>query len=136
MPRVQVESVQGPARRQIIKGLLAFNARAVGKAKYKSLTITLRQGKQIVGGLAGSTWMGWLYVDLLWIADRYRGKGYGRVLMNKAEIEAQKRGVQHVFLNSFSFQAPGFYKKLGYKEFGRLKNFPGGHIRYWFKKAL
>ena len=136
MPRLQVESVQGPARRQIIKGLIAFNARAVGKSKYKSLTITLRQGKEIVGGLAGATWMGWLFIDLLWIADKYRGKGHGRMLMKRAEAEALKRGVQNVFLNTFSFQAPGFYKKLGYKEFGKLKNFPAGHTRYWLAKAL
>jgi N-acetylglutamate synthase-like GNAT family acetyltransferase len=136
MPRLQVESVQGPARRQIIKGLIAFNARAVGKSKYKSLTITLRQGKEIVGGLAGATWMGWLFIDLLWISDKYRGKGHGRMLMKRAEAEALKRGVQNVFLNTFSFQAPGFYKKLGYKEFGKLKNFPAGHTRYWLAKAL
>ncbi len=136
MPRVQVESVQGPTRRLIIKGLSAFNDRAVGKSKYKSLTITLRQDKEIVGGLTGSTWMGWLFVDLLWITDKYRGKGHGRLLMNKAESEARGRGVQNVFLNTFSFQAPGFYKKLGYKEFGRLKGFPAGHTRYWLKKAL
>jgi GNAT superfamily N-acetyltransferase len=103
MPRVQVESVQGPARRQIIKRLIAFNACAVGKAKYKSFTVTLRQGKEIVGGLTGSTWMGWLFIDLLWIADKYRGKGYGKALMDKAEAEARKRGAMNVFLNTFDF---------------------------------
>ena len=136
MPRVQVESVQGPARRQIIKGLIAYNANAVGKSKFKSLTVTLRQGKEIVGGLTGYTWMGWLYVDLLWITDKYRGKGRGRALMDKAEAEARKRGATNVFLDTFDFQAPGFYKKLGYRQFGKLKNFPAGHDRYWFTKAL
>jgi ribosomal protein S18 acetylase RimI-like enzyme len=136
MPRVQVETIQGPARRQIMKGLIAFNARAVGKGQYKPLTITLRQGNEIIGGLTGSSWMNWLYVDLLWIADKYRGKGHGRTLMKKAEAEARKRGIQNVYLVTFTFQAPGFYKKLGYREFGKLKNFPPGHTRYWMKKAL
>jgi ribosomal protein S18 acetylase RimI-like enzyme len=136
MPRLQVESIQGPARRQLIKGLIAFNDSVVGKSKFKSLTITLRQGKEIVGGLAGSTWMGWFYVELLWITEKYRGKGYGRSLMMKAEAEARKRGIENVFLDTFSFQAPGFYKKLGYTEFGKLKNFPPGHTRFWLKKAL
>ncbi len=136
MPRVQVESVHGPARRQVMKGLLAFNARAVGKGQYKPLTITLRQGKEIVGGLIGASWMNWLYVDLLWLEDKYRGKGHGKTLMKKAEAEARKRGVDNVYLVTFTFQAPGFYKKLGYREFGKLKNFPPGHTRYWMKKAL
>jgi ribosomal protein S18 acetylase RimI-like enzyme len=136
MPRVQVESVQGPVRRQLIKGLIAFNTSVLGKGKYKSLTVTLRQGKDIIGGLAGYTWMGWFFVELLWIADKYRGKGHGRSLMSKAEAEARKRGVRNVYVDSFSFQAPRFYKKLGYKEFGKLKDFPAGHSRHWLTKAL
>ncbi len=96
----------------------------------------MRTGKEIVGGLTGSAWMDWLYIELFWIADKYRGKGYGKSLLAKAEAEARKHGVQNVFLNTFSFQAPGFYKKLGYKEFGRLKDFPIGHTRHWMKKAL
>ena len=136
MPRLQLESVHGPARREVIKGLLAFNKSAVGKNDYKALTITLRNGKAIIGGLVGSSWMGWLYIDLLWITEKYRGKGHGTALMKKAETEARKRGVKHIYLNSFSFQAPEFYKKLGYKVFGRLKNFPAGHTRYWLAKAL
>jgi len=136
MPRVEVESVQGPARRQVIKGLIAFNDRAVGKSRLKALTVTLRQGKEIVGGLTGYTWMGWLFIDLLWIAEKYRGKGHGMALMDKAEAEGRKRGATNAFLNTFDFQAPGFYQKLGYRQFGKLKNFPTGHDRYWLTKAL
>jgi ribosomal protein S18 acetylase RimI-like enzyme len=136
MPRVQVESIQGPARREIIRGLIAFNDGVVGKAKFKSLTLTLRQGKEIVGGLAGWTWMGWLFVDLLWVAEKFRGKGYGRSLMTRAEAEARKRGAGYVYLSTFSFQAPKFYRKLGYREFGRQKDFPAGHTRIWLHKTL
>ena len=135
-PEFHVESIQGPTRRQLIKSLTAFNDRATGKSKYKSLTLSVRQGKEIVGGLTGYTWMNWLFVDLLWIADKYRGKGLGKTLMTKAEAEAQKRGVQNAYLSTFSFQAPGFYKKLGYKEFGKQKDFPPGHTRFWLQKAL
>jgi ribosomal protein S18 acetylase RimI-like enzyme len=136
MPRVQVESVQGPARRKIIRGLIAFNTSVVGKGKYKSLTITLRQGKEIVGGLTGYTWMGWFFIELLWIAEKYRGKGHGTALVHKAEAEARKRGTKNTYLDTFSFQAPEFYKKLGFRPFGRLKDFPKGHERMWFTKTL
>ena len=136
MPRVQVETVQGPSRRKIIRGLIAFNTSVVGKGKYKSLTVTLRQGKEIVGGLTGYTWMGWFFVELLWIAEKYRGKGHGTALVHKAEAEARKRGTRHMYLDTFSFQAPGFYTKLGFKPFGKLKDFPKGHERTWFTKAL
>jgi len=136
MPRLQVERQLGPAKRRIMSGLLAFNARAVGKADYKALAITLRQGSEIVGGLIGWTWMGWCHVDLLWIEDKYRGRGRGTKLMHKAESEARRRGASRMFLDSFSFQAPGFYKKLGYREYGRLDDFPKGHTRHFLQKAL
>ena len=127
MPRVHVENVLGPARRRTISGLRAFNAQAVGKAEHKPLAIALRQGREIVGGLTGWTWMGWCFVELLWIDDKYRGKDYGTALMRKAESEARKRGVTNMYVDTFSFQAPGFYKKLGFKQFGELKGFPKGH---------
>lgn len=136
MARVQVESIHGPARQRILKGLVAYNAEAVGKAPYKLLTVTLREGKDVVGGITGWTWKGWCHVDILWIDKKYRGKGRGTALIRKAEAEVRKRGVTNIFLDSFSFQAPGFYKKLGYREFGRLKDFPKGHSRHFLQKAL
>jgi GNAT superfamily N-acetyltransferase len=136
MPRVRVESVLGPTRRRTISGLLAFNNRAVGKGGYKPLAISLRQGKDIVGGLTGWTWAGWCFIELLWIEEKYRGRGHGTTLIRKAESEARRRGIKNMYLDTFSFQAPKFYRKLGFKAFGMLKDFPKGHTRTWFRKAL
>jgi ribosomal protein S18 acetylase RimI-like enzyme len=136
MARIRVESTLGPTRRRTLSGLLAFNNRAIGKGQYKSLAISLRRGKDIVGGLSGWTWAGWCYVELVWIDEKYRGKGHGRALMRKAESEVRSRGIRKMYLDTFSFQAPGFYKKLGFKEFGRLKDFPAGHSRHWLTKSL
>jgi N-acetylglutamate synthase-like GNAT family acetyltransferase len=136
MARIQVDRYHATARRRIVTGLLAYNAEKVGKTPYKALTVTLRESRRIVGGVAGWTWKDWCLIDLLWIEADYRGKGRGAALMDRAETEARKRGAKHVFLDTFSFQAPGFYKKLGYKEFGRLRNFPRGHARHFFQKTL
>jgi hypothetical protein len=53
-----------------------------------------------------------------------------------AEAEARQRGAQHAYLDTFSFQAPGFYKKHGYQVFGELQDFPPGHQRYFLTKQL
>jgi GNAT superfamily N-acetyltransferase len=136
MARIQVDRHHAAARRKIVAGLIAYNAEKVGKSPYKALTITLRESRRIVGGVAGWTWKDWCLIDLLWIEAAHRGKGRGSALIDRAEAEARKRGAKYVFLDTFSFQAPGFYKKLGYKEFGRLKNFPSGHSRHFFQKTL
>jgi GNAT superfamily N-acetyltransferase len=136
MARLKVENTHARARREILKGLLAYNKRAAGALNHHSLTITLRERGKIVGGLAGEIFFGWLYVSLLWISDDFRGQGFGSKLMKAAEREARRRGVKQVWLDTFSFQAPAFYRKLGYRAFGRLKDFPAGHSRTFLTKAL
>jgi ribosomal protein S18 acetylase RimI-like enzyme len=136
MARVTVERTYGPARRLVIKELQKHIRGAVGRVDYKPLAITVRERGQIVGGLVARMFLGWLFIELLWVSDQRRQRGLGRSLMQKAESEARKRGIRNAYLDTFSFQAPGFYKKLGYREFGKLKNFPAGHTRHWMTKAL
>jgi GNAT superfamily N-acetyltransferase len=136
MPAPQIEKVHGPARREIVKGLRAYNIAAVGKFDYRPLTVTIRERGKVVGGLVGETFFGWMFVSILWVSEQHRGNGWGSSLMRTAEAEARDRGVRNVYLDSFSFQAPTFYAKLGYREFGRLKEFPAGHDRVWMTKAL
>ena len=116
--------------------MLAYNTAAVGEPDYRPLTVTIRQRGKIVAGLTAETFFGWMFVSLLWVSDRHRGNGWGSSLMQTAEAEARERGVRHVYLDSFSFQAPAFYEKLGYREFGRLKEFPAGYDSIWLTKAL
>jgi len=136
MPAPKVEKTLGPAKREIGKALRAYNDAAAGPGAYRTLALTVRERGKIVGGLVAETYWGWMYVKMLWVAERHRGKGFGQSLLRMAEAEASKRGVRNVFLDSFTFQAPDFYLKLGYREFGRLKEFPAGHDRVWMTKAL
>lgn len=90
----------------------------------------------IVGGLTGKTYWNYLDVAFLWVHEKHRGAGHATSLMAAAEDEALKRGCRHAILDTFSFQALGFYKKLGYSEFGRLSAFAGNHDRHYLHKAL
>lgn len=99
--------------------------------------ITVRDKDQtIVGGLVGATYLGWLQVSALWIPDALRGKGYGTRLMRRAEAEALERQCPRVFLETLSFQALPFYKKLGYTVVNEIVDFPPGGARYAFTKML
>src|SRR5262245_48809855 len=128
MATIKVERVHGPARRAIIKGLVAYNTRAVGKFGFKRLSVTVGARGAIVGGLSADTYLGWMYISLLWVSDDYRGQGFGSKLMKAAEKEARRRGIKRAWVDTFSFQAPAFYRKLGYRQFGRLKDYPAGYF--------
>jgi ribosomal protein S18 acetylase RimI-like enzyme len=136
MATVQIDKQLGPAKRAVMGGLRAYNAKQVGRIDHVPLSVTLRDKRDIVGGVIGDTHLGWLFVQFVWIDDKYRGKGFGERLIEAAEKEARKRGAKNVYLDTFSFQAPGFYEKLGYREFGRLSEYPAGHFRAWMTKAL
>lgn len=89
-----------------------------------------------VGGLLGMIWGGWLHVKILWIAAPYRGKGHGSRLLAAAEALAIERGAVAATLDTHTFQAPDFYPKFGYREFGRLQDYPAGHAKIFFVKTL
>jgi GNAT superfamily N-acetyltransferase len=128
---------QDEFRKKLVARIDAFNQGKMGPTRWKALSLEAKntQGK-LVGGLTGFTYLGWLYVDILFVEERYRGQGLGSRLMRTAESWAKKHGYGYVHLSSFSFQAPGFYKKLGYKIHGKLGPFPKGHIRFYFKKKI
>jgi GNAT superfamily N-acetyltransferase len=118
-------------------GITAFNLAHAGSDAATPLCIVLRdESGQTLGGLIGDTYYGWLSVSLMFVKDELRGQGFGEKLLAHAEEEARSRGVQAVYLDTFSFQAPGFYEKLGYHVFGELVDFPPGHIRHYLTKRL
>ena len=91
---------------------------------------------RIVAGLAGFTWGGALKIETLWVNEDYCGQDYGTRLMHAAEREAVGRGCAHVILDTHSFQAPGFYPKLGYVQCGVADDWPAGHQQPYFSKRL
>ncbi len=119
------------------RGIHHYNQQQAGDNQFQRLCFVLHAPDQeIVGGVIGEIYWGWLYVDLLWVEDELRGHGYGHRLLTLAEGEAQQRGAKNAYLDTFSFQALDFYKKHGYQVFGELNDFPVGHQRYFLTKQL
>ena len=120
-------------------GLEEFNAQFAPASEFLPLTLTARNSdNQLIGGLTGQMrpgW-GWLYLDMLWVAAAYRRQGIGQRLMRAAENHAQQHGCAYATVRTVSFQAPGFYEKLGYTVFGVQDNHPPGHRWLFFSKQL
>jgi GNAT superfamily N-acetyltransferase len=136
MYQVKVEA--NPAVAEEIDAQLGqFNEEQVGPANTFSFVLSVRDDEgELIGGLIGETLWNALLVSVLWVHARHRKSGYGTLLMQRAEQIAKERACELVFLNTMTFQAPGFYTKLGYKMFGELPNAPRGYSRLWFCKRL
>jgi GNAT superfamily N-acetyltransferase len=136
---VQVETDdRETVRAAVSDGLTVYNDGFLPRQREReALVLSARDDDgRIVGGLVGEFRMDWLYVDLLWVDPSQRGKGYGEKLMALAEDSARAAGKTHVHLWTWSFQAPDFYRRLGYVEFGRLIDHPKGHDTFMFSKTL
>ena len=136
MLKVVVEQKTGPARRAILRGLDRFNAHALEKDGGRELAVTVHDGDAIVGGCIGELEFGWLYVKYMWLDERIRGLNHGRSVLTAIEDQARSLGGTNAYVDTFSFQARGFYEKLGYVEFGCLHGYPKGASRHFLTKAL
>lgn len=139
-PRITLTDDPAPdARAAIETPLIQYSEAAAGSARDARLpviTIEDPETGETVGGLWGRTARRHLQIQLLFVPDALRGAGLGNELIRMAEDEARQRGCVGVWLDSYSFQAPGFYERLGYSQFGVIEDYPPGHARHFLRKAL
>jgi ribosomal protein S18 acetylase RimI-like enzyme len=107
------------------------------KTPLENVSFMLRdKSDKIVGGITATLFWGHCHIDFLWVDESCRGNGYGRDLLMEMEASAIEKGCILMVLDTFSFQAPDFYKKQGYEVFGVLEDFPKGSRQYYLQKRL
>ncbi len=125
------------ALRSAVVGLLGEHSAAIGHPfSLINVGFEAREGKALMGGLIARITQGWMYVELLAVAAEARGQGWGRRLLEAAETEARRRELTGIWLDTYTFQAPDFYRALGFKEFGRIEDYPPGDARVFFAKRI
>ncbi|WP_427886845.1 GNAT family N-acetyltransferase [Kribbella sp. GL6] len=118
-------------------GLDTFNFEAAGVHNRRPLAVLVKDpvSGQTIGGLTGRTSLGLWFVDLLYLPEKLRGAGLGSRILADAEQEARRRGCVSGVLYTISFQAPDFYSRHGWTEFGRVPSSDGIN-RIYFRKDL
>ena len=136
--RLTVEAELRPEDIKFLEAsLYEFNAHATGIFDGQFLGIFVRASDGFpVAGAFGWTWGGTCYVRYLFVQEAARGQGHGTALMQAAEKEAISRNCQQIVLETFDFQAPAFYQKLGFRTVGRIDNYPRGHEYLMLVKHL
>jgi GNAT superfamily N-acetyltransferase len=137
-PRLAAEGAKAAkVSRELWKGLVKYNVEQAGSLRYRRTVLSARDAKgKLLGGLILQSYWRESYVELLWLSKRARRGGLGSRLIAEAERRARKRGSILIHLNTFSFQAPGFYEKQGYTRFGGMAGSPKGQSRHFFVKQL
>ncbi len=126
-----------PDIKQIQENLVRYVESHVGPSTFRELTITLKDSSgALIAGLNGQTNWQWLFIKMVYVSDGHRYQGLGTKLLKAAEHEARRRSCAGVWLDTFSFQSPDFYRKHGYSEIGKIDNYPYGHQRLFYYKNI
>jgi ribosomal protein S18 acetylase RimI-like enzyme len=137
---IPLEIVESPDRADVERldeRLHEFNVEATGLADGRLLSIFVRDAAgELEAGVYGWTWGGCCYIRTLWIGERLRRRGLGTRLMRRVEEEARARGAFQILLETHSFQAPGFYRRLGFEAVGEVDDYPRGHRNVFMRKRL
>ena len=117
--------------------LARFNDAKVGPDNHELLNIVeYDDSGNVIAGILGGTYWGWMHIDILWVDEKFRKQGIGSKLLQAAEDEARRRGAHSVHVDTMSWQAPDFYKKHGYKIISELIDIPKGNKKYHLIKQL
>ena len=90
----------------------------------------------VLGRSWGRSWGRCCELQQLWVDRAHRGRRIGSDLMQRFETAATLRGCDLVYLDTFSFQAPTFYAKRGYRVVLETRGYSGGIVKFTMHKAL
>ncbi|CAB1403276.1 MULTISPECIES: GNAT family N-acetyltransferase [unclassified Pseudomonas] len=137
---VRIELTQSPTEEQrqaILQPLIEYNDARAGISKTEPFALMVKDERgAILGGLYGRVTLRWMFIDLLSVPEQVRGQGIGSKLMAQAQALATEKNCLGIWLDTFDFQAPGFYQKMGFSQFGEIVDYPPGHKRHFFQKRL
>jgi GNAT superfamily N-acetyltransferase len=143
VPSALPATIYVPADEEARSGVLGrqlreFNYRFVGEYPQEQyIRLDAKDvGGQLLGGLRGLVFLSWLRVEVLWVADAARSQGLGSRLLAQAEQEAREMGAVGAALETFEWQAPGFYLKRGYTESGRIADYAKGYALLTMSKRF
>lgn len=117
--------------------LYEHNRAATGRDDGEGLGFIIRdEGGKTVGITAGYTWAGISEIKQMWVDEAFRGRGYGRALLDAMITEARRRGVLRVWVASYDFQAPRMYERMGFKRMAEFEGWPEGRVNVILCKIL
>jgi len=121
----------------ICKGLAEHAEQVMGYSSFEPFGFLAHdETGGLIAGCTGVLMFGVLYIKLLWVDDVARGKGLGQRLIQKAESFAKDKHCRYITVETFNWQAKGFYEKLGFKIEHVYDGYDADSKFYFLRKKL
>ncbi len=134
MDRIKINATLNPNDNDwkiIDDGIVQYNNQKNGKQKNTPIASFAYFNDKIIGGITGTLFWNYLFIDSMWIQDEYRRRGIGSDLLDKIEKLSLEQGISRCHLYTHSFQSLDFYKKSGFTVVGQLEDMPLGEEAYF-----
>ena len=131
---MEIKKSSGRVNEKVHQMLQEYNAQFMEDSGDYSFYV--EEDSKIAAGIVASAVFDTVEIDYLCVSEEYRGHGYGEQLFNKVEKEAAAKQIKRIILNTYSFQAPAFYKKMGYKQLLKIAPAFKDYDQYYFIKEL
>lgn len=127
----------GTETKVVGEGLDSFNRQAAPLDTVNPLACLAKLSTgEVIGGAVGRTWGACCELQQLWVAEECRLCGIGTELLKRFETEAYSRGCRTFYLETFSFQSPELYLRMGYKTCSTISGFPNGIAKYVLMREM
>jgi GNAT superfamily N-acetyltransferase len=118
-------------------GLGAYNDDAAPLHEVQPIACVVHDGAgNVVGGAVGRWWGACCELQQLWLRADLRRQGVGADLVRRFEAFARGKGCRSFYLETWSFQAPAFYRALGYEVELARRGYPHGIVKYHLVKQV
>lgn len=107
-----------------------------GQTNTKKYNIAIYDKERLIGGAIGFIRYEWYFLEELWIKEEYRQKGIGTKIINEIEKIARENNALGIRVETWSFQARGFYEKMGFVVYAEFEDCPPGTIDYFLRKKF
>jgi GNAT superfamily N-acetyltransferase len=135
--RVVIDHAPSQADNDVVREGIISSIEAVLGERDKLFSVFLKDDEgKVFGGIQAFLGSESIYIDVLWVEESLRKHGYGTKLLHAAEQEAIKNGCIYSLVDTWGFQAEGFYLKQGYERIGEVKHYWLGHSKILMRKKF
>jgi GNAT superfamily N-acetyltransferase len=139
-PDLRIDTTDEPSEpdaARVDAGLDAYNHASADMAAIRRLACFARTADGVVvAGAVGRRWGTAAELQQIWVREDLRRAGLGSRVARAFEDLARRRGCDLLYLDTFTFQAPAFYERLGFAVACELPGFPGGSSKLILTKRL
>lgn len=132
--RLDIVKSDDNAREKVRAMLRAFNAPFA--ENFADYSFHISENGEIIAGIVAIGVCDALEIEFLFVNAAHRGKRLGSRLIRHVERLAAADGRKRALLNTYSYQAVGFYEKLGYTRLFAIDPCFGKHSQHYFIKEL